>query len=126
MPDTLLADLEDPVARKALRETVIALFDRWKLSERDRLTLLGPGREPGSAADAVSPGERESMQRIGHLLAIGRALDAKFPDRPELRDRWIATYPVKLHGMRPLDVMLADGLQGMKRVRSLLQPGRDG
>jgi hypothetical protein len=121
MGESLLSELEDPESRKALRETVLALFDRWNLGERDRAVLLGLSEKPDGTADEVLLTDRQSMERIGQLLAIGRALDAKFRDQPELCDRWIATYPVKLRGVRPLDVMLTDGLTGMEKVRSLLQ-----
>lgn len=126
MPKILLPELEDPETRKALRETVLALFDRWNISVRDRAILLGLSRMAEHAVREALLRDRLCMERIGHLLAIDRALDAQFRDQPELRDRWIATSPMKLRGMRPLDVMLADGMKGMRTVRSLLKCGADG
>jgi hypothetical protein len=121
MRETLIPELEDPEARKALTEAVLVLFDRWNVTERQRALLLGFPRMPEPKAGEPLPQDQLPMERIGHLLAIDRALDTLYGDQSELRNRWIATYPAALGGKRPLDVMLADGVEGMRKVRSLLQ-----
>ncbi len=120
MSETLLPQIEDPEARKALMEAVLALFDRWKLSERERLHLLGFSRMPLPKAGEPLPQNQLPMERIGHLLAIDRALHALYAEQPELCDQWIAMYPVALDGRRPLDLMLAEGVEGMRKVRLVI------
>jgi hypothetical protein len=125
MRETSLNDLQDPDARAAVAAAVVALFNRWNLGERDRAILLGLSEKSQCPVDEALERGRGSMERMGELLAIGRALDVKFRHQPVLRDQWIATYPLELAGTRPLDVMLRGGLPGMRQVRALLARGQD-
>ena len=125
MKETLLRDLREPDARAAVTAAVVALFDRWNLGEGDRAILLGLCEPSQGALEEALRRGRGSMECMGELLAIGRALDVKFRHQPELRDHWIATYPMELGGRRPLDIMLRGGLPGMREVRALLQSGQD-
>jgi hypothetical protein len=125
MKETLLRDLREPDARAAVTAAVVALFDRWNLGERDRAILVGLSEASQGALDEALRRGRGSMECMGELLAIGRALDVKFRHHAELRDHWIATYPMELGGRRPLDIMLRGGLPGMREVRALLQSGQE-
>ena len=125
MEETLLRDLREPDARAAVTAAVVALFDRWNLGEGDRAILVGLCEPSQGALEEALRRGRGSMECMGELLAIGRALDVKFRHQPELRDHWIATYPMELGGRRPLDIMLRGGLPGMREVRALLQSGQD-
>jgi hypothetical protein len=121
MPKTFLGELRDFESRRALAEAVTALLDRWNLAAADRSSLLGldEGAElrPGEAL----PENPAVLQRAGHLLAIGRALRRMYPYQPTLRDRWVATPEPALGGKTPLATMLAQGIDGIREVRELIE-----
>lgn len=118
MPETLVPQLQEPEARRALGEALQALFDEWALDPGERAALLassdlGPG--------APLPRDADVLERAGHLLAIGRALRRAYPYQPRLRGGWVSLAEPTLGGASPLQLMLADGLEGIRRVRELIE-----
>ena len=61
------------------------------------------------------------LEHIGQLLAIDRALLKFFPYEPTARDQWIFVPQPKLENETPLTVMLEQGLEGIRKVRELLE-----
>jgi len=118
---TLVPELRDADSRKALAEVVSALLGRWQLTAADRLALLGlEGRAEPKPGEAL-PDNPALLERAGHLLAIDRALARLYPYQPGLRDRWVSLAEPRLAGRRPLDVMLAGGIEGIRAVRDLVE-----
>jgi len=121
MHETLIPQITDPDARKAIYEALVALFDRWHVHVLNQVQLLG-------LADAVSLLEKKELphdpvvlERVGHLLAIDRALLKLHPYSETFRDRWIDRPEPAFDGKSPLEVMLANGSDGIMKVRELVE-----
>lgn len=98
-----------PAQMRAMRQAFLGLVSRWALSGEETLRLLG---EP--AEDAAS---REA--RLSALLGVGRSLLLLLPEGDSclcyLRRPCRAFADTSL-----LQIMLADGLPGIERVREHL------
>ena len=122
MTETLLPQLEDPEAREAVAEALMALLVRWDLHEVNQAHLLGLSTVYDLKRKIVAA-RFETMERAGYLLAIDRALLQRFPSQPGMRDRWIFTGNARLDGLTPLAVMLEKGVPGMIVIKKLLESG---
>lgn len=120
MTDTLLPQLEDPEAREAVAEALMALFARWDLHEVNQAQLLGLSSVYELKRKMVEASS-DTMERAGYLLAVDRALLKQFPAQPGKRDRWIFTRNAKLGGLTPLAVMLEQGVPGIILVKELVE-----
>ena len=119
MPDTLLPQLETPEAQKAVIDAVTALLSRWGLHEAKQAELLGLSDISAAREGTILTGDPEILERVGNLLAIGRALRKLFPD--DLAADWWVTSPNEEYGgFSPLVIMLG-GLDGIQRVRAFLE-----
>lgn len=121
MGETRLHEFTDPEARKALGEVVRAEMERWGLPDLVQASLLGIAHPADLTSAAVPPEDRALWERIGHLLAIARALKAAYPYRPGLRDRWLMEPHGRLGGRTPLEAMLAGGMEGIREVRDVAE-----
>jgi hypothetical protein len=118
--DTLLPRVTDDETLEALAAAMSSVFDRWEIPESERRRLLAT--EPDARPDGHPPkSDPAVLERMGHLLAIDRGLKAT-----GLTRWWIRTPHPDLFGESPLEVMLAQGLGGMKKVRAILQPDTTG
>jgi len=127
MTRTRIPELREAASRKALSEVVSALLERWQLDEKDQLALLGltDGSELASYRQGAPLGkDRELLERVGHLLAIDRALQAIYPLAPEMRDGWIKMKDFSLGNKTPLEVVQLQGVNGLRQVRRQLETGR--
>ncbi len=103
-------------------ENIIALFDKWKLSNPQQQELLG---EISSAQlDKFKKGTahisgRDTIERVGNLLGIHKSLRILFPHNLEVVYQWVKARNKKLHNLSPLDVMLEYGYTGIAQVRRL-------
>jgi hypothetical protein len=121
MPKTLVPELTDPESRKALAEAVTAVLRRWGLTPTDQSTLLGLKQPRELEPEEALPEDPALMERVGHLLAIERALRRLYPYQERQRDRWITTPEPRLARKAPLEAMLARGIEGIRTVRELLE-----
>lgn len=122
MTETLLPQLEDPEAREAVAEALMALFARWGLHEVNQAQLLGLTSVYELKRKIVAAGTN-TMERAGYLLAVDRALLKLFPTQPGKRDRWIFTGNARLSGLTPLAVMLEKGVPGFILIKKLVESG---
>ena len=123
---TRLPEMHDPEGRKALSEVVMALFERWRVGEEDQLVMLGlSGRSDLEAYKQGAPfkANPDLLERIGHLLAIDRALKQAYPAIPEFRNQWIKIRDVGLDQQSPLEVIRCQGMEGLRKVRHHLERG---
>lgn len=126
MKDTLLPELKDPDARKAVIEAVLALFARWDVPEMYQASLLG--MEIVSKLNRLELPQADSavFERIGHLLAIERALVIRYPYQYQTRDEWVNCAQQELGYRVPLFIMVNQGLEGIKKVRQVLESVPEG
>jgi len=122
MVESLIPQLDSTEAREAVAQAVIALFARWQLHEVNQAQLLGLS-SGFNLKSKITEGDTNTMERVGCLLAIDRALKKHFPSQPATRDRWIFTGNSQLNGVTPLSVMLDKGLPGIVLVKELAQLG---
>ena len=118
---TLVPELRDPEARQALAEVILALFKRWELHEFNQALLLGLAEMTKLRQGEPLPDDVAVLARVGHLLAIDRALLKLYPYQPDMRDRWISSPQPRLGGRAPLELMLVGGLRAIKAVRALVE-----
>lgn len=115
-----------PAALRNLSRTVVTLLQKWNLSEEQQLALLGIDAHDGAALAGYPsgvwalPDRPDVLRRIALLLGIHRALRLLFPENEELRFSWVCRRNVAFGGVAPIDVMLRDGADGIRNVRSLL------
>ena len=120
MTRTLLPEIHTPETLAALADAVLAVLGDWGVAPARQVEL------PGLAASPI-PGKPLSddpdvLERAGHLLGIERALKRSYPDDPAARHAWLMLPESGVGAQPPLRVML-DGVEGIRRARSLLENG---
>ncbi|MDH4276001.1 MAG: MbcA/ParS/Xre antitoxin family protein [Gammaproteobacteria bacterium] len=124
-------DLSTEESRSDLGQLVMRLFEHWNLDTTAQLSLLG--LSPNSRAlltryreGAAVPGTRDTLDRIGWLLSIHKALRLLYPYNADLLYGWIKRRNTAFDGRTPLEVMTEQGLIGIARVARYLdwQRGR--
>lgn len=107
-----------------LTQAVIQHLDEWGISGEDMLTVLG-------LADDVKPRHlsqyrqgmkalpqtEDMMYRIDHLVGIADALRTTFPFSSQMRVLWLQKPHRRFQKRSPLAVMLAEGTDGLMKVR---------
>ena len=128
-PDAL--DLTTEASRAQLAPVIMRLFERWGLDTAQQLNLLGLSSTSRSMLSkyrqgAAVPGTRDSLDRIGWLLATHKALRLLYPFNETLRYTWIQHRHSAFGERTPLEVMIEGGLIGIARVARYLdwQRGR--
>lgn len=112
--------------RRLLAKAALRMFDEWRLSDADRLMLLGFGshdtdvlasmREKSELADSG-----ELADRVRALLRIYRYLAMLYPEHPHLREKWMMSGHPRLGGEAPLERMKSGGAAGIRFVTTLLE-----
>jgi hypothetical protein len=97
------------------------LFQQWQLHEFNQAELLGCRDMGEILRQKILPQNPDMLQRVGHLLGIARALRALYPYTPTAREHWVWRVNENLANKMPLEVMLAEGLPGIRRVRAQLE-----
>ena len=121
MPKTLLPEVETLETRQALAEALLALFDEWQLHEVNQATLIGLLDIAELRSGEPLPANREVLECIGHILAIGRALLKAFPYKTKQRHQWINNPHPKLDYATPLQYMLRGGANAIREMRELAE-----
>lgn len=113
---------------QAMQRTVIALFERWGVTDVDASTILG-----GISAKTFrrwKAGDfgrinRDLADRMSNLLGIHKALRIIFVD-PGSGYEWMRLKNTALGDRSPLDVMRQGGMQDIIRIRRYLDSVRGG
>jgi hypothetical protein len=100
-----------------------AIFGRWGLSTEECRILLG--RPSPSDLQEWRDGEASKMpcgttRRLGHILAIHKALRVMFSD-PARISGWVRRPNAVFGGRSALALMLAEPEAGLAQVRSYLE-----
>lgn len=123
----------EPEARKRLSAPALRAFfpiaEAWRLSVTEQRALLGwPAASTFHKYKSGSPGTLsfDTLTRLSLVLGIYKALQLLYPE-PALADAWVRlpNTHVMFGGRPPLDLMTGDGIDGLYRVRRLLD-GRRG
>lgn len=123
----------EPEARKRLSSPALRAFfpiaEAWRLSVVDQRALLGwPPASTFHKYKGGSPGTLsfDTLTRVSLILGIYKALQLLYPE-PALADAWVRlpNTNVMFGGRPPLELMTSDGIDGLYRVRRLLD-GRRG
>lgn len=121
MPETWLSELQDPVSRQVVIDAIRALFKRWQLHPVNQAELLGLVDMSDLDQARLPTNDVFIFERIGHLLAIDRALFRRYPFQVTKRDQWVWQSLQQLHGQTPMVFMLQEGIEGIKQVRYFLE-----
>lgn len=123
----------EPEARKRLSGPALRAFFRiaaaWRLSVLEQRALLGwPPASTFHKYKSGSPGTLsfDTLTRLSLVLGIYKALQLLYPE-PALADAWVRlpNTNVMFGGRPPLDLLVGNGIDGLYRVRRLLD-GRRG
>jgi uncharacterized protein (DUF2384 family) len=115
--------------RAQLAYMVLALFRRWGLEESQKLSLLGLSPRNKKRLEAHKKGrplepDPETLGRASGLLAIHQHLADRFPGDDDSRAyTWVASPQPAFGDRRPLDIMLEEGVPGIRRVLEHLRAG---
>ena len=117
-------DTSSREARGRLAAMVTKLLDHWHLSAAEQAELLGLSSGSRSTLARYRGGEpladsRDLLDRAGHLLGIHKSLRLLFPHDRDLAYRWM-TQPNRRLGVRPVDLVIAHGFEGLLAVRRYL------
>jgi len=110
--------------RERLAKMVSQLFQHWGLSTAEQAALLGLSEDNRSTLARYRKGEpladsRDLLDRVGCLLGIHKSLRILFPRDRDLAYRWMTT-PNRRLGMRPVDLVVQRGFEGLLALRRYL------
>lgn len=111
----------------AITQMVMRLFEHWRLTYEQQAMLLSLSTHTRSTiarykrGDATLQKDRDTQDRIAHLLAIHKYLRNIFPRNKELVYTWPTT-PNRHFGDRsPVQVIDEEGFVGLIKVRQYLE-----
>ncbi len=118
-------DLSTPVERGKMARLVTRLFELWQLPTAEQLNLLGLSETSRALLTKYRKGEplplsRDVQDRVGWLLSIHKALRLLYPQNEALRYSWVSRRNQALDNLRPLDLMLDQGIIGIAKVSRYL------
>jgi hypothetical protein len=111
-----------PEEQEALARTVVNIMDNWKVAPEHQVILLGlpEGTKPRALTrhrqGQALPNETEVLERCQHLLSIQTSLDTMFPHNTAMADYWVTTANSYFNDKSPLEIMLEEGLPGIRLV----------
>jgi hypothetical protein len=109
-----------------LTEVMSHIFRIWGVSSETQRSLLGlsPVAAEGLRAPleegGAFPAREECLDRAEQLMAIHECLRTAYPRSGAMAAHWLKQPHRRMDLRTPLDVMLEDGLPGLKQVRGLL------
>lgn len=112
--------------RIELAHVVMAVLDAWRIEDVARITLLGlpastkPRSLKSYREEEPLPEEQNVLQRAESLLSIHDILYTTFPHNIAMAHRWVSTPNKRFSNATPLSIMLAEGMEGLQRIRSHL------
>jgi len=124
----------DPQVRKRMSgpavRSFLALAERWKLSVDEQRGLLGwpaPSTYYKYKNGQVGTLGYDTLTRVSLVLGIYKALHILYPDAP-LADAWVKLPNANplFGGKPPVRLMIDGGIDGLYRVRRLLDARRGG
>jgi hypothetical protein len=108
-----------PKADDAVSQMVTLLSDHWRLTDSDRVALLGRSVRPTTFDKSVA--SNESAERIGHLLVIHARLRILFPQNRDVAYGWMSAPNRAFNGRTPVEAVREHRLDGLRAVRAYLE-----
>ena len=103
---------------------IIGLLDEWKLTPEQIFRLLGLEGQLSSrdlrkfrTKSAALPYSTDLAERIEHIVGIVDALQTTYPRNAEMRTMWLYQPHRRFDKIKPMAIMLEEGLDGLIRVR---------
>jgi hypothetical protein len=118
--------LDSPASRKQLAMMIMRLFELWALDTGAQLNLLGLSETSRALLSKLKKGEsplsnhRDSLDRVGWLLAIHKSLRVLYPQNPELRYDWVNRKNKALNNEAPIEIMTREGILGLAKISRYL------
>lgn len=112
--------------RLILTQSIMELLDDWKLMAKDKITLLGLPDDvrvrhlEQYRKDKAFPETEQINAHLVHLVGIADALRTTYPRNLEMGNIWLKQTHKRLNNRAPMDIMLGEGLKGMRKVRAIL------
>ena len=112
--------------RLALTQSIMELLDDWKLMSKEKIILLGLPDDvrvrhiEQYRKDKAFPETEKVNEHLVHLVGIADALRTTYPRNLEMGNIWLKQNHKRLKNIAPLQIMVTDGLKGIRRVRGLL------
>lgn len=122
---SVAVNLRERTSRERLARLAVALLDHWRLPPAEQATLLGLSPQSRSTVARYRRGEpladnADLLARVGHLLAIHKALRIVFPRDLDLAYRWVTTPNRRFNGVAPFELMKRHGFEGILAIRRYL------
>ena len=109
-----------------IARTVLSMLQNWEISPDNQVKLLGlPSNSRSRVLNKYRngfplPDNEDCVMRVACLLAIQNAVSSLFPHNAKAADYWITTSLDFFVGHTPLEIMLNEGIDGMRRVLNYL------
>ncbi len=121
-----LPSLEIVENRQELAKMVIRLFKHWDIDTATQLNLLGLSEASRAVLSKYGTGKtpisnnRDTLDRVGWLFAVHKALRLLYPYNEQLRYSWVMRRNEMFNNMPPIEVMKTQGLIGIAKVARYL------
>ncbi len=127
--ETALENRYSQASRASLAKTIINLFDRWQLLEKDRLALLGMSHGSRTTLNRYREGQAlanndDLLERVGHLLSIHKSLRILFPHDRAAAYAWMTAPNTAFNNLSAVQVIKDYKLAGLINVRAKLDRQR--
>ncbi|MFK5894027.1 MAG: DUF2384 domain-containing protein [Pseudomonadota bacterium] len=109
-----------------LAMAIMATLDNWKLSGDEILNVLAlpkkvKVRHLGQfRKENPLPDTPEVNERIRHIIGITKALRTSYPMNPHMAKFWLNQKTKRFNNQTPLQVITANGLEGLVDIRKHL------
>lgn len=108
----------------AVSRNVMRLLDDWRIGGEAAIRLLAlPAETRTRHLDKFRrghpfPDNTQVRNRIEHIAGIADALRTMFPRNAHMAPRWLQTPHKRFNNQTPVQIMLAEGLPGLLKVRA--------
>ncbi len=110
----------------SLLSEALQILDKWRIEHSAQLQLLDlPDMHPRMLkrirrGDGKVEEDHSLLQRIRSIFEIHNTLQTMFPHNGSMADYWVTTPNLHLQERSPLEIMLAQGHDGMQTVADQL------
>jgi hypothetical protein len=116
------------VSRQGVMETFVNTCQRWNLSDKERLTLLGYADNPFLGHQVLDSRmlatPQDARDRAAQVLTISLGLGAIFNEVIDAERKWLNLPNCKLSGKTPLAFMLEGPMRNILMVLRLVEQER--